>query len=134
MEVKRDRSESARGPKDWFTGDVYLDALATPAPPSRVGVLSVHFTPGARTAWHRHPFRQILYVLEGEGRAQRKGGPVEAIRAGDVVRFEPDEEHWHGASPSHLMTHIAVQEADDDGIPAYWGDHVSDEDYLADPG
>ena len=134
MEVKRDRTETARGPEDWFTGDVYLDTLAAPAHPSRVGVLSVHFTPGARTAWHKHPFGQILYVLEGEGRVQRRGGPVEAIRAGDVIRFEPEEEHWHGASPEHLMTHVAIQEADDEGVPAYWGEHVSDEEYLAEPG
>jgi quercetin dioxygenase-like cupin family protein len=134
MDVKRTRPETQRGPEDWFTGEVWLDAIGEPLPPpSRARALSVHFTPGARTAWHRHPLGQILHVTEGVGRVQSKGGPVEEIRAGDTIRFEPDEEHWHGAAPDHFMTHLALQEADDEGTPAYWGEHVSDEDYLADP-
>ena len=133
MEITRTRPQSMRGPEEWFTGEVWLDPIAGTAPPSRVAALSVHFTPGARTAWHRHPFGQILHVVEGEGRAQRRGGPVEAIRAGETVRFEPDEDHWHGAAPDRFMTHLAIQEADDEGVPAYWGEQVADEDYLAEP-
>jgi quercetin dioxygenase-like cupin family protein len=97
-------------------------------PTERAQLLSVHFTPGARTAWHKHPHGQVLHVTEGEGRVQTRGGPVETIRAGDTITFEPDEEHWHGASPTTFMTHLALQEADDEGVPAYWGDHVSDEE------
>ena len=93
----------------------------------------VHFTPGARTAWHTHPNGQSIYVVEGVGRAQRRGGPVEVIRPGDRVFFEPGEEHWHGAAPERFMTHIAMVEVDDEGIPANWGDHVTDEEYAAAP-
>jgi quercetin dioxygenase-like cupin family protein len=131
MEITRSRPETQRGPEEWFTGEVYLDALAQG--PSRLRVLSVHFTPGARTAWHRHPFGQMLYVTEGSGLVQSKGGPVEAVSPGDRVSFDPDEEHWHGADPTHFMTHIALQEVDDDGNAAYWSDHVSDADYLSGP-
>jgi quercetin dioxygenase-like cupin family protein len=134
MEIRRTRPESGRGPEEWFTGEVWLDQIGEPLPaPSRMRALSVHFTPGARTAWHRHPLGQLLHVTEGIGRVQSKGGPVEEIRAGDTIRFEPDEEHWHGAAPSHFMTHLALQEADDEGVPAYWGEHVTDEEYLAAP-
>jgi quercetin dioxygenase-like cupin family protein len=131
MEITRTRPETQRGPAEWFTGEVWLDAIAAATPPSRMNALSVHFTPGARTAWHTHPFGQVLYVTEGEGRIQSKGGPVETIRAGDVVRFDPDEEHWHGAAPERFITHIALQESDDDGNPAYWGEHVTQDEYLA---
>jgi quercetin dioxygenase-like cupin family protein len=134
MKISRKRPESMRGPAEHFTGDVWLDAIVGDGPPeSRTRALSVHFAPGARTAWHRHPLGQVLYVIEGEGLAQSRGGPVGAIRAGDTIRFDPDEEHWHGASPSTFMTHLALQEVDDEGIPAYWGDHVSDQDYGAEP-
>jgi quercetin dioxygenase-like cupin family protein len=108
---------------------VYLDTIATPTPPSRVAATSVHFTPGARTAWHSHPLGQTIFVTEGVGRCQRRGGPVETIRAGDSVQFEPGEDHWHGADPNRFMTHIAIQEVDDAGSPARWGDHVTDEEY-----
>ena len=133
MEINRTRPETQRGPAEWFTGDVYLDAIASASPPSRMNALSVHFTPGARTAWHTHPLGQVLYVTEGEGRVQRKGGPVEIIRPGDTVRFDPDEEHWHGAAPERFMTHIALQESGDDGKPAHWGEHVTDDEYLTEP-
>jgi quercetin dioxygenase-like cupin family protein len=134
MEIDRTRSDSVRGPTERFTGEVWLDTIHPGGPPpSRVEALSVHFAPGARTAWHRHPLGQVLYVLEGEGRAQTRGGEMQAIRAGDTIRFAPDEEHWHGAAPGTFMTHLALQEGDDDGVPAYWGEHVSDEEYLADP-
>jgi quercetin dioxygenase-like cupin family protein len=134
MEISRTRPESQRGPAERFTGEVWLDTIDPGAPlPSRTRALSVHFTPAARTAWHTHPFGQVLYVIEGVGRAQSRGGPPEEIRAGDTVRFEAGEEHWHGASPATFMTHLALQEADDDGVPAYWGEHVSDEEYLTEP-
>ena len=92
---------------------------------------SVHFTPGARTAWHTHPNGQTIFVIEGLGLAQRRGGPVEVIRPGDRVFFEPGEHHWHGAAPNRFMTHIAIQEVDDSGSPVTWGEHVTDEEYGA---
>ena len=131
MQITRDTGETATGPSDWFTGTVLIDAVAAPAAGARVQAASVHFTPGARTAWHTHPHGQTLYVIEGVGRCQSRGGPVETIRAGDRVFFAPGEEHWHGAAPDRLMTHIAVQEVDDDGNPATWGEHVTDEEYGA---
>ena len=88
-------------------------------------------TPGARTAWHTHPLGQTIYVTEGLGRCQVRGGPVEEIRPGDRVFFEPDEVHWHGAAPDRFMAHIAIQEADDSGSPVTWGEHVTDEEYEA---
>jgi quercetin dioxygenase-like cupin family protein len=133
MQITRNDSETATGPTDWFTGAVYIDTIATPSPPSRLAAVSVHFTPGARTAWHTHPLGQNLYVTQGVGLCQRRGGPIEVIRPGDHVFFEPGEDHWHGAAPDRLMTHIAMQEADDEGSPVTWGDHVTDEEYGAGP-
>jgi quercetin dioxygenase-like cupin family protein len=133
MQITRNTSETARGPSDWFTGNVYLDSVATPSGGSRLNASSVHFTPGARTAWHTHPRGQTIYVLEGVGHAQRRGGPIEVIRPGDRVFFEPGEEHWHGAAATRFMTHLAMLEVDDEGNPASWGDHVSDEEYGAAP-
>lgn len=133
MQITRAGPDSQRGPAEWFTGEVWLDPIAAPPLPSRLRALSVHFTPGARTAWHRHPFGQVIHVTEGVGRVQRKGGPVEEIRAGDTVHFEPDEEHWHGAAPSRFMTHLALQEIDDEGGAAYWGEQVTDDEYLVEP-
>ena len=133
MEITRTRAESQRGPAEWFTGEVWLDEIAAPAPPSRMAAFDVHFAPGARTAWHRHPFGQVIHVTDGVGLVQRRGGRVEVIRPGDTVRFGPDEDHWHGAAAARFMTHLAMQEADDEGTTAYWGEHVSDEDYLAEP-
>ena len=92
-----------------------------------------HFTLGARTAWHTHPFGQTIYVTEGIGRCQRDGDPVQEIRPGDRVFFEPGENHWHGAAPNRFMTHIAIQEADENGSPVTWGEHVTDEQYNATP-
>jgi quercetin dioxygenase-like cupin family protein len=131
MEVTRSSIQTNRGPSDWFTGDVYVDAVATPSGPSRVSASSVHFTPGARTAWHTHPNGQTIFVLEGIGRAQRRGGHVETIRPGDRVFFEPGEEHWHGAAPDRFMTHLAIVHVDDDGNAATWGEHVTDAEYMA---
>jgi quercetin dioxygenase-like cupin family protein len=133
MEIDRTGPPSKRGPADWFTGEVWLDQIASARPPSRQAALSVHFRPGARTAWHHHPFGQVLHVLEGVGRAQTRGGPVQVIRAGDTIRFDPDEEHWHGAAPDRFMTHLALQETADDGQTTYWLTHVTDAEYGADP-
>ena len=133
MQITRNAGETAVGPSDWFTGAVYIDAVATPSGASRLSASSVHFTPGARTAWHTHPNGQTIYVLEGVGLAQRRGGPVEVIRPGDRVFFEPGEEHWHGAAPDRFMAHLALVQVDDDGNAANWLDHVTDEEYGAAP-
>jgi quercetin dioxygenase-like cupin family protein len=130
MQVTQNSIETAAGPSDWFTGSVYLDTVAAPPEPSRLRALSVHFTPGARTAWHTHPHGQTIYVTEGVGRCQRRGGDIKVIRPGDRVFFEPDEEHWHGAAPDRFMTHLAMQEVDDQGNAATWGEHVTDDEYL----
>ena len=112
MEIKRSGSQpSGKGPADWFTGTVRIDPLFQPPDPARVAGASVTFEPGARTAWHTHPLGQTLIVTAGCGWAQREGGPVEEIRPGDVVWFPPGEKHWHGATPTTAMTHIAIQEA-----------------------
>ena len=129
MQLTRNALDTAPGPQDWFTGAVYIDAVATPAEGSRIAASSVHFTPGARTAWHTHPHGQTIWVLEGVGLAQRRGGPIEVIRPGDRVFFEPGEHHWHGAAQTRFMTHIAMQQADDDGNVVAWGKHVTDEEY-----
>ncbi len=133
MQITRNSLESNTGPGDWFTGTVYIDPVATASEPSRLSASSVHFTPGARTAWHTHPYGQTIYVTEGIGRCQRRGGPVEEIRPGDRVYFEPGEDHWHGAAPNRFMTHLAMQEVDDTGSPVTWGEHVTDEEYNAAP-
>ena len=133
MDITRSSIETAKGPAEWFTGDVYIDALAAASAPARVQANLVHFTPGARTAWHTHPLGQTIYVTEGVGLCQKRGGRVEVIRPGDRVFFEPDEEHWHGASPNRLMVHIAMNEVDAEHPAADWGDKVSDEDYSATP-
>ena len=133
MEITRVGAPTTQGPSDWFTGSVYLDPIATPTGPSRLSATSVHFTPGARTAWHTHPNGQTIFVVEGVGRAQRRGGPVEVIRPGDRVFFEPGEEHWHGATPDRFMTHVAMLDVDDGGVSATWGDHVTDEEYVTPP-
>jgi quercetin dioxygenase-like cupin family protein len=130
MEISSEPLPSKPGPVDWFTGEVRMDTIAgEDAPLLRAQLLSVSFSPGARTAWHHHPHGQVLQVTEGEGRAQTKGGAVETIRAGDTISFEPGEEHWHGAGPESSMTHLALQERDDDGTPTHWGRHVTDEEY-----
>ena len=133
MEITRNSVETNRGPADWFTGAVYIDAVAAPGNGTRVSASSVHFTPGARTHWHTHPNGQTIFVLEGIVYAQRQGGPVEVIRPGDRVFFEPGEVHWHGATASRFMTHLAIAEVDADGNVASWGDPVTDEEYAAAP-
>ncbi|MBO0702905.1 MAG: cupin domain-containing protein [Candidatus Dormibacteraeota bacterium] len=131
MEITREHRATGRGPGENFTGTVWIDAIADNQAPSRVHAAIVHFEPGARTGWHRHPFGQVLQVLEGEGRAQAEGGPVEVIRPGNTVHFLPGERHWHGAAPTRFMAHLAIQEADDQGVAASWEEHVSDEEYGA---
>ena len=129
MEIKRVGSRpSNKGPADWFTGTVRIDPLLDAPEPGRVNGASVTFEPGARTAWHAHPLGQTLIVTFGCGWAQREGGPVEEIRPGDVVWFSPGEKHWHGATSTMAMTHIAVQEKLN-GTVVEWMENVTDEQY-----
>jgi quercetin dioxygenase-like cupin family protein len=133
MQITRNGINTMAGPSEWFTGAVYVDTVATPTGPSRLSASSVHFTPGARTAWHTHPNGQTIFVTEGVGLAQRRDGPIQVIRPGDRVFFEPGENHWHGAAPTRFMTHLAMLDVDDKGNSAEWGDHVSDAEYAAAP-
>ena len=129
MDIKRAGiQQSGKGPPDWFTGRVRIDPLFQAPDPARVQGAAVTFEPGARTAWHTHPLGQTLIVTTGAGLAQRKGGPIEAIRPGDVVWFAPGEKHWHGASQTTAMTHIAIQEALN-GKVVDWMEKVTDEEY-----
>src|SRR6266581_4615212 len=133
MQITRNRVETAKGSSEWFTGAVYIDAVAAPVGASRLTASTVHFTPGARTAWHTHPNGQTIFVTEGVGLAQHRGGPIEVIRPGDRVFFEAGEDHWHGAAPNRFMTHLAMLDVDEQGNAASWGDHVSDAEYSAAP-
>lgn len=129
MEIKRSGSQpSGRGPADYFTGTVRVDPLFDAPAPARVVGISVTFEPGARTAWHTHPLGQTLVVTSGCGWVRRWDGPVEVIRPGDVISFAPGEKHWHGATATTAMTHIAVQERLD-GKTADWMEKVTDEQY-----
>jgi quercetin dioxygenase-like cupin family protein len=131
MEIKRAGAQpSGKGPAAWFTGTVRIDPLFSATEPARAAGNAVTFEPGARTAWHTHPLGQTLIVTFGRGWVQREGGLVEEIRPGDVVRFEPGEKHWHGATATTAMQHIAIQEARD-GKAGDWLEHVSDEPYQA---
>ncbi|MDE0768397.1 MAG: cupin domain-containing protein [Opitutaceae bacterium] len=129
MKIKRIGSQpSNQGPTDWFTGTVRIDALFQANAPARAAGLNVTFEPGARTAWHTHPLGQTLIVTSGCGLAQRWGGPIEEIRPGDIIWFPPGEKHWHGATETTAMTHIAIQE-ELDGKAVDWMEKVSDEQY-----
>jgi quercetin dioxygenase-like cupin family protein len=132
MQITRN-STTAAGSGGWFTGTIFIDPVATPSGAWRVSASSVHLTPGARTAWHAHLYGQTLYVTEGVGLVRRRGGPIEVVRAGDRVLFEPGEDHWHGAAPTRFMTHLAMQQVDDEGKAATWGPHVPDDEYRAAP-
>ena len=133
MEVSRSATRSPNpGPADLFTGDVTITPLFDARSPSQVGAAHVRFEPGARTAWHRHPLGQRLVVTEGSGWTQVEGGPIEAIETGDVVWCPPDTRHWHGATPTTAMAHIAIQESEN-GSPVEWMEHVPDETYGAEP-
>jgi quercetin dioxygenase-like cupin family protein len=132
MEIKRNGSQpSGKGPAEWFTGTVRIDSLFQAPNPARAGGASVTFEPGARTAWHTHPLGQTLIVTAGCGWVQRWGGPIEEVHPGDVVQFAPGEKHWHGATATTAMTHIAIQEYLD-GKAVEWLEHVSDEQYQGD--
>ena len=123
---------TAKGPAEWFTGDVFIDAIAQGQEPSRARVSVVRFTPSARTAWHAHALGQTLYVTDGTGLVQSRGGAIEEIGAGDIVSTPPDEWHWHGAAPGHFMTHLSITEAPGNERPeADWGEHVTDDEYPA---
>ena len=129
MEIKRIGSQpSGKGPEDWFTGIVRIDPLFDRSEPARVSGANVTFEPGARTAWHTHPLGQTLIVTSGVGWAQREGGPVEVIHPGDVIWFPPGEKHWHGATATTAMTHIAIQEKLN-GSPVTWMEKVTEEQY-----
>ena len=129
MDITRNGSQpSGKGPSDWFTGAVRIDSPFQRPAPARVSGATVTFEPGARTAWHTHPLGQTLIVTFGCGRVQRDGGPIEEIRAGDVVWFEPGEKHWHGAAPTTAMAHIAIAEMLD-GKAVSWMEKVTDEQY-----
>ena len=131
MDIKRSGSQpSGKGPAAWFTGTVRIVPVFGAHAPARAAGNAVTFEPGARTAWHTHPLGQVRIVTAGSGRVPRDGGPIEEMHPGDVVWFAPDEKHWHGASPTTAMTHIAIQEALD-GKPVDWMERVSDEQYLA---
>ena len=131
MEIKRSGSRpSVKGPADYFTGQVRIDPLNEPPEPARVSMALVTFEPGARTAWHTHPFGQTLIVMGGAGWVQRQGGPKEDIRPGDVVYFEPGEKHWHGATGTIAMSHIAIQEKLN-GSPVTWMEQVTDDQYKS---
>jgi quercetin dioxygenase-like cupin family protein len=125
------KQPTAMGPAEWFTGGVWIDAIARGEGPSRVRVSAVRFSPSARTAWHSHAVGQILYVTEGRGLAQSRGGDIAEIRAGDIIYTPADEWHWHGAAPEHFMTHLSVTEAvpGDQRPEAEWGEHVTDDEY-----
>ena len=133
MEIKRAGTQpSEKGPAAWFTGVVRIDPLFLAPEPARVQGASVTFEPGARTAWHTHPLGQTLFVTAGCGWAQREGGPVEELHPGDVVWFAPGEKHWHGATPSTAMSHIAIQERLN-GKAVDWMEQVSDAQYRRNP-
>ncbi len=129
MDIKRNGNRPANeGPAEYFTGAVRIEPFFQASAPARVHCASVSFAPGARTAWHTHPLGQTLIVTSGSGWTQRNGGPIEEIHAGDIVWFPPGEKHWHGATATTAMTHIAIQEALD-GKTADWLDKVSDDEY-----
>jgi len=129
MKITKNNLPSAQGPADWFTGSVFIDGIRNPDEQSAIGAAHVRFTPGARTAWHHHPKGQTLYVTDGVGYVCRRGGDIEEIRPGDMVFFEPGEEHWHGATSDRFMAHVAMQEADENGQVVTWLEHVTDEEF-----
>ena len=130
MEIKP-KQATAKGPAEWFTGDVWIDGIARGEEPSRVRVSAVRFMPSARTAWHSHAVGQTLYVTEGRGLVQSRNDDIVEIRPGDIIYTPPDEWHWHGAAPDHFMTHLSITEAVPGGEQpeADWGEHVTDDEY-----
>ena len=122
-----------KGSSDMFTGDVFIDTVAQTVEPSRVRVNSVHFTPGARTAWHSHAVGQYLHVTEGFALVQERGDEIKVLKAGDTIYTAPNVWHWHGASKDHFMTHLAIWEAPESGKESEWGEHVTNEEYNKQP-
>ena len=133
MEIQTSQP-TIKGPDTLFTGDLWFDIVVRDHDYPRMRANTVRFAPGARTAWHSHPGGQTLFVLEGRGLVQSRGGEVIEIRPGDVIYTPPGEEHWHGAAPDRFMTHLALWEVDESGNSAVWGDHVTDDEYRATPG
>jgi quercetin dioxygenase-like cupin family protein len=131
MRFTQSSQPTSRGPADWFTGTVFIDGIRNPDDQSAIGCAHVRFAPGARTAWHHHPKGQTLYVTDGIGYVATRAGVAQEIRPGDVVYIEPGEEHWHGATADRFMSHVAMQEADDNGEVVTWLDHVADDEYQA---
>lgn len=126
-----DKQRTTKGPAEMFTGDVWFDVIAAGKEPSRVRVNAVRFAPGARTAWHSHAVGQTLYVTEGTGLVQARGGDIVEMHPGDSIWTPPGEWHWHGATPGHFMTHIAIWEAAESGAESDWGDLVTDAEYRS---
>jgi len=133
MKLIHPRPASIAGHPERFTGGVWLDEIVAGEELVQLRSYNVHFAPGGRTAWHRHPHGQVIYVTEGSGRAQEQGGPVVELRAGDTVVFAAGAWHWHGAAPERFMSHLAIQQIGEGGGDADWGEQVSDEDYRAAP-
>jgi quercetin dioxygenase-like cupin family protein len=131
MKYVQSGGKTMTGPADWFTGPVFVDAVQSPGEGSRLSCAHVRFTPGARTAWHTHPKGQTLYVTDGIGYVGTRGGEVQEIRPGDVVFICPGEEHWHGATPHRFMSHVALNEADEQGQVVTWLEPVTDDEYAA---
>jgi quercetin dioxygenase-like cupin family protein len=129
MKYTQSSQTTGKGPADWFTGDVYIDSVRNPDDQSSVGCAHVRFTPGARTVWHSHPKGQTLYVTDGIGLVANRNDEIKEIRPGDIVYIEPGEEHWHGATPNRFMSHVAIQEADEQGEVVTWLNPVTDEEY-----
>jgi quercetin dioxygenase-like cupin family protein len=129
MKITRGAAQTDKAPEDWFTGEVFIDQLKTNDASSRIQVANVHFAPGARTAWHSHPNGQTLIVTDGTGLIGRKDGKTEQIRPGDIVWIEPNEQHWHGATPNTFMSHIAIHETDEKGNAGFFGEKVTEEEY-----
>lgn len=129
MKIVKATNPTSKGSADWFSGDVYVDSIAVDG--SGISAAVVHFTPGARTAWHRHDHGQTIYVTEGVGRVQKEGGAIEEVHAGDVVFFEPGENHWHGATPDRFMAHVAMLRLPDSGPGTAWGALVTEEEYTS---
>lgn len=133
MDVVRRHPPSRPGPPENFTGIAWIDPIVASEDGSRLRANSVHFAPGARTAWHAHRHGQVLHVTEGTGRAQARGGPLHEIRAGDTVVSAPSEWHWHGAAPGHFLTHIGMADAGTGVGDTEWGEHVTEAEYTAEP-
>lgn len=129
MKITKSSGKTGQGPADWFTGTVFIDPVRNPDEQTSIGCAHVRFSPGARTAWHKHPRGQTLYVTDGIGYVAYRGGRKEEIKPGDVVYIEPNEEHWHGATEDRFMAHIAMQEADEQGEVVTWLEHVADDEY-----